>query len=251
MQLIEIVGPPASGKTTVMRALQRLTSFEAYAFVEEAAPTDEPLLECADSLVASLANKLAARFVRTLGAAAAPPTGRGGVVIEGSFASEAVAIDAEQRLGRLTDSGHAALSGFAATLARHSPPAQQTILLDASPAECAERGLMDPSEVAARDAALRKLVASQPTPVQKREWRNDARNLNHIRDAILCAPPARRLSAQEYAPPSAEATKRWLRTKWAETGYRPEATMAVAAPSPKVAASPAAPSPTFVGALAL
>ena len=37
MQLIEIVGPPASGKTTVMRALQRLTSFEAYAFVEEAA----------------------------------------------------------------------------------------------------------------------------------------------------------------------------------------------------------------------
>ena len=72
MQLIEIVGPPASGKTTVMRALQRLTSFEAYAFVEEAAPTDEPLLECADSLVASLANKLAARFVRTLGAAAAP-----------------------------------------------------------------------------------------------------------------------------------------------------------------------------------
>ena len=56
---------------------------------------------------------------------------------------------------------------------------------------------------------------------------------------------------QEYAPPSAEATKRWLRTKWAETGYRPEATMAIAAPSPKVAASPAAPSPTFVGALAL
>ena len=41
MQLIEIVGPPASGKTTVMRALQRLTSFEAYAFVEEAAATDE------------------------------------------------------------------------------------------------------------------------------------------------------------------------------------------------------------------
>ena len=56
------------------------------------------------------------------------------------------------------------------------------------------------------------------------------------RDAILCAPPGRRLSMQEYAPPSAEATKRWLRTKWAETGYRPEATMAVAAPSPKVAA---------------
>ena len=250
MQLIEIVGPPASGKTTVMRALQRLTSFEAYAFVEEAAPTDEPLLECADSLVASLANKLAARFVRTLGAAAAPPTGRGGVVIEGSFASEAVAIDAEQRLGRLTDSGHAALSGFAATLARHSPPAQQTILLDAPIAECAERGLNDPSEVAAFDAALRKLVASQPTPVQKREW-NSSRNLNAVRDAILCAPPPRRLSAQEYAPPSAEATKRWLRTKWAETGYRPEATMAIAAPSPKVAASPAAPSPTFVGALAL
>ena len=246
MQLIEIVGPPASGKTTVMRALQRLTSFEAYAFVEEAAPTDEPLLECADSLVASLANKLAARFVRTLGAAA----GRGGVVIEGSFASEAVAIDAEQRLGRLTDSGHAALSGFAATLARHSPPAQQTILLDAPLAECAERGLNDPSEVAAFDAALRKLVASQPTPVQKREW-NSSRNLNAVRDAILCAPPPRRLSAQEYAPPSAEATKRWLRTKWAETGYRPEATIAIAAPSPKVAASPAAPSPTFVGALAL
>ena len=53
---------------------------------------------------------------------------------------------------------------------------------------------------------------------------------------------------QEYAPPSAEATKRWLRTKWAETGYRPEA-ITVAAPSPKVAASPAAPSPTFVGEL--
>ena len=250
MQLIEIVGPPASGKTTVMRALQRLTSFEAYAFVEEAPADEPPLLACADSLVAALANKLAARFVRTLGAAAAPPTGRGGVVIEGSFASEAVAIDAEQRLGRLTDSGHAALSGFAATLARHSPPAQQTILLDAPLAECAERGLNDPSEVAAFDAALRKLVASQPTPVQKREW-NSSRNLNAVRDAILCAPPPRRLSAQEYAPPSAEATKRWLRTKWAETGYRPEATMAIAAPSPKVAASPAAPSPTFVGALAL
>ena len=48
--------------------------------------------------------------------------------------------------------------------------------------------------------------------------------------------------------PSAEATKRWLRTKWVETGYRPEA-ITVAAPSPKVAASPAAPSPTFVGEL--
>lgn len=241
MQLIEIVGPPASGKTTVMRALQRLTSFEAYAFVEEApAPNDEPLVAADEPLVAALANKLAARFVRTLGAAA---TG-GGVVMEGSFASEVVAIDAEQRLGRLSAAGHAALSAFAATLARHSPPAQQTILLDAPLAECAERGLIDQSEVAARDAALRKLVASQPTPVQKREWNAD-RNLNHIRDAILCAPPGRRLSAQEYAPPSAEATKRWLRTKWAETGYRSEA-IAIAAPSPKVAASPAAPSPTNV-----
>ena len=74
------------------------------------------------------------------------------------------------------------------------------------------------------------------------------RRLGARRRVLLGGKPARRLSAQEYAPPSAEATKRWLRTKWAETGYRPEA-ITVAAPSPKVAASPAAPSPTFVGEL--
>ena len=51
-----------------------------------------------EALVAALANKLAARFVRTLGAAAAPPTGRGGVVAEQRVRAqdERVALREEQ-----------------------------------------------------------------------------------------------------------------------------------------------------------